>query len=115
MVKVGVLSLEDAISYGVTGPAGRGSGWSCDVRRHKPTHCTTGLSLKRLYAPGGDSYARYMNRLEEIEESLHIIEQLIDNIPAGAVQTPVKPIVRLPEGRYFQSVETGKGGSSACL
>lgn len=109
MVKVGTLSLEDAVSYGVTGPAGRGSGWSCDVRRHKPYSLYDRVEFKEVIRTGGDSYARYMNRLEEIEESLHIIEQLIDNIPAGAVRTPVKPIVRLPEGRYFQSVETGKG------
>ena len=43
------------------------------------------------------------------EEALHIIEQLIDNIPEGDVCAKVKPIIRLPEGQYFQSVEAGKG------
>jgi NADH-quinone oxidoreductase subunit C/D len=57
----------------------------------------------------GDSYARYLNRLEEIEVSLQIIEQLIDNIPEGNILATVKPVLRLPEGQYFQSVETGKG------
>jgi len=50
-----------------------------------------------------------MNRLDEIEESLHIIEQLVDNIPEGEILAKVKPIIRLPEGQYFQSVEAGKG------
>lgn len=109
MVGVGTLSLEDAISYGVTGPAGRGSGWSCDVRKHKPYSLYDQVEFKEVIRTEGDSYARYLNRLEEIEVSLHIIEQLIDNIPEGNVLATVKPVLRLPEGQYFQSVETGKG------
>lgn len=109
MVNVGHLSREDAISYGVTGPAGRGSGWSCDVRKHKPYSLYDQVEFKEVIRVKGDSYARYLNRLEEIEESLHIIEQLIDKIPEGDVLATVKPIIRLPEGQYFQSVETGKG------
>lgn len=109
MVGVGNLSLEDAISYGVTGPAGRGSGWSCDVRKYKPYSLYDQIEFKEVVRTEGDSYARYLNRLEEIEESLHIIEQLIDNIPEGNILGTVKPVLRLPEGQYFQSVETGKG------
>jgi len=109
MVGVGNLSLEEAISYGVTGPAGRGSGWACDVRKHKPYSLYDQVEFKEVIRTEGDSYARYLNRLEEIEESLYIIEQLIDNIPEGNVLATVKPVLRLPEGQYFQSVETGKG------
>lgn len=109
MVGVGNLSLEDAIGYGVTGPAGRGSGWACDVRKHKPYSLYDQVEFKEVIRTEGDSYARYLNRLEEIEESLHIIEQLIDNIPEGNILGTVKPVLRLPEGQYFQSVETGKG------
>lgn len=109
MVGVGNLSLEEAISYGVTGPAGRGSGWACDVRKHKPYSLYDQVEFKEVIRTEGDSYARYLNRLEEIEESLHIIEQMIDNIPEGNVLATVKPVLRLPEGQYFQSVETGKG------
>ena len=109
MKKVGNLSKEDAISYGVTGPAGRGSGWSCDVRKYKPYSLYNQVEFKEIIRTTGDSYARYLNRLDEIEESLHIIEQLIDNIPEGDVCAKVKPIIRLPEGQYFQSVEAGKG------
>ena len=109
MINVGCLSREDAISYGVTGPAGRGSGWSCDVRKHKPYSLYHQVEFREVIRTEGDSYARYLNRLEEIEESLLIIEQLIDNIPEGDVLATVKPVLRLPEGQYFQSVETGKG------
>lgn len=109
MVDVGTLSREDAISYGVTGPAGRGSNWSCDIRKYKPYSLYNQVEFKEIIRTEGDSYARYMNRLDEIEESLHIIEQLIDNIPEGNILGTVKPIIRIPEGQYFQSVETGKG------
>ena len=109
MVKIGNLTREDAISYAVTGPAGRGSGWSCDVRKHKPYSLYDKVDFSEIIRNEGDSYARYMNRLDEIEESLHIIEQLVDNIPEGEILAKVKPIIRLPEGQYFQSVEAGKG------
>ena len=109
MVNVGILPIEDAISYGVTGPAGRASGLSCDVRIYKPYSLYNKVEFKEVIRTEGDSYARYLNRLDEIEQSLHIIEQLIDNIPEGPIISKVKPVLKLPEGQYFQSVEAGKG------
>ena len=109
MVDIGKLKLEDAVSYAVTGPAGRASGWSCDIRKHQPYALYDKVNFKEVIRTEGDSYARYMNRLDEIEQSLCIIEQLIDNIPEGNVLTKTKAIIKLPEGEYFQSVEAGKG------
>ena len=115
MVDVGNLTREDAISYAVTGPAGRGSGFSCDVRIHKPYSLYDKVEFKEVIRTEGDSYARYMNRLDEIEQSLHIIEQLIDDIPEGEILAKVKPVIRLPEGQYYQSVEAGKGEFSVFI
>ncbi|MDR3653121.1 MAG: NADH-quinone oxidoreductase subunit C [Paludibacter sp.] len=109
MIHIGKMSKEAAISYAVTGPAGRGSGWSCDIRKHIPYSLYNKVEFKEIIRTEGDSYARYLNRLDEIEESLHIIEQLIDNIPDGDVCAKVKPIIRLPEGEYYQRVEAAKG------
>ncbi len=109
MVNIGNLSRDMAISYGVTGPAGRASGWSCDIRKYKPYSLYDKVEFKEIIRTEGDSYARYLNRLDEIEESLHIIEQLIDDIPEGEICAKVKPVLKLPEGQFFQSVETGKG------
>jgi len=109
MVTIGVLKEADAINYGVTGPAGRGSGWSCDIRKHVPYALYDKVDFKEIIRTEGDSYARYMNRLDEIEESLHIIEQLIDNIPAGEIVAKTKPIIRIPEGEYYQRVEACRG------
>ena len=109
MINVGNLTREEAITNSVTGPAGRGSGFSCDVRIHKPYSLYEKIEIKEVIRTEGDSYARYLNRLDEIEQSLHIIEQLIDDIPEGEIQAKVRAVLRIPEGQYFQSVETGKG------
>lgn len=109
MVGIGKLQTPDAISYAVTGPAGRASSWSCDVRKHQPYALYDKVDFKEIIRNEGDSYARYMNRLDEIEESLKIIEQLIDNIPEGDHCAKTKAIIKLPEGEYFQGVEAGKG------
>lgn len=109
MIKIGNLCKEDAISYAVTGPAGRASGWACDVRKYQPYALYDKVDFKEIIRTEGDSYARYMNRLDEIEESLKIMEQLIDNIPAGDYKAKTKAIIKLPEGEYYQNVEAGKG------
>lgn len=109
MVNIGNLTKEDAISYAVTGPAGRGSGWSCDIRKHIPYALYDKVEFKEIVRNECDSYARYLNRLDEIEESLHIIEQLIDNIPDGDICAKTKAIIKLPEGEYYSRVEACRG------
>jgi NADH:ubiquinone oxidoreductase 49 kD subunit 7 len=109
MVTIGNLTKEDAISYAVTGPAGRASGWSCDIRKHQPYALYDKIDFKEIIRTEGDSYARYLNRLDEIEESLHIIEQLIDNIPDGDICAKTKAIIKLPEGEYYSRVEACRG------
>lgn len=106
---IGNLSLEDAISYGVTGPSGRGSGFSCDVRKNHPYALYDQVQFQEVIRNEGDSYARYMVRMDEMRQSMNIIEQLIDNIPAGDFAVKMKPIIRLPEGEYYQRVEAARG------
>lgn len=106
---VGVLSREDAISFGATGGTGRASGWNCDVRKRLPYGVYDKVDFKEIIYTEGDSFARYMVRMDEIVESMKIIEQLIDNIPEGDYQVKVKPIIRIPEGSYFASVEGSRG------
>jgi NADH-quinone oxidoreductase subunit D len=106
---VGYLTLEDAISYGVTGPSGRGSGFSCDIRKIAPYSAYDKVNFKEILKTGGDTFARYQVRMEEFRESLSMIEQLIDNIPEGPFTAKMKPIIKLPEGEYYQRVETARG------
>ena len=106
---VGVFSREDAISFGATGATGRASGWACDVRKRMPYGVYDKVDFREVLFTEGDSFARYMVRMEEIEESMRIIEQLIDRIPEGPVQTKTKPVIRIPEGSYYAAVEASRG------
>lgn len=109
MKDIGILSLEEAISYGVTGPSGRASGWKCDIRKSHPYGVYDQVDFKEITYNKGDTFNRYMVRMDEIVESLHILEQLIDRIPEGDFAVKTKPIIKLPEGRYFKSVEAARG------
>lgn len=109
MKGVGVLSKEDAISLGTTGGTGRASGWANDVRKHHPYGLYDKVDFKEIVYTEGDSFARYMVRMDEIMESMNIIEQLIDNIPEGEFRVKTKPIIRIPEGNYSASVESSRG------
>jgi NADH-quinone oxidoreductase subunit D len=106
---IGKLSLEDAISYGVTGPSARASGFSCDVRKHEPYSAYDRVKFNEVLRTEGDTFGRYMARIDEMWESMNIIEQLIDNIPEGPYFVKMKPIIKLPEGEYYQRVETARG------
>ncbi len=106
---IGRLSPEDAISFGVTGPSGRASGFSCDVRKHEPYSAYDRVKFNEVLYNDGDTFHRYLVRMEEMRESMNIIEQLIDNIPEGQYAVKMKPIIRLPEGEYYQGVETARG------
>ena len=109
MVGVGVLSREDAISYGITGPSGRASGWACDVRKTHPYSGYEKLKFEQVVRIEGDSMARFNNRLDEVMQSAGIIEQLIDNIPEGDYLAKVPKVLKIPAGHWFQLVEGCRG------
>jgi len=106
---IGYLSKEDAISFGVTGPTGRASGFACDVRKRFPYSAYDRVDFKEIIYTEGDCFARYKARIDEMWESMKIIEQLIDNIPEGEYKEKTKAVIKLPEGEYYQRVETARG------
>lgn len=105
---IGIMSKEDAISYGVTGPSGRGSGFSCDIRKIAPYSAYPFVKFNEVLLTEGDTYARYVVRIKEMWESLNIIEQLVENIPQGTTMLELKA-VKAPKGEYYQRVETARG------
>lgn len=109
MVGVGHLSKEDAISWSVTGPSGRASGWACDVRKTDPYSIYGELDFEQVVRTEGDSMARFKVRMEEMEQSAKIIEQLIDNIPEGEYCVKVPKVIKLPVGHWFRTVEGCRG------
>ena len=101
----GPMSLEDCINYAVTGPAGRASGWKNDVRKNHPYDMYDKVKWEQCTLTGCDSMDRYLVHIEEMYQSLAIIEQLIDNIPEGDFYVKQKPIIKCPEGQWYFSVE----------
>src|ERR1700712_824674 len=109
MKGVGYLSAEDAISFGCTGPTARGSGVACDIRKLYPYEIYDRLEFDEILETAGDSFARYMVRIREMNQSIRIIEQLIDNIPEGDFQAKTKAVLKLPKGEFYSRVETARG------
>lgn len=109
MKGVGILSKEDAISYGCTGPTARGSGVNCDIRKLYPYEVYSDLQFDEIIETGGDCFARYLVRFREMRQSLSIVEQLIDNIPEGDFQAKTKAVLKLPKGEFYTRIETARG------
>ena len=109
MENIGVLTRHDAISWAVTGPNGRGSGWACDVRKCAPYSIYPELEFDEIVRTEGDSMARFKVRMDEMEQSARIIAQLIDNIPEGDYCVKVPKVIKLPVGHWFKMVEGCRG------
>lgn len=106
---VGILSKEDAISYGCTGGTGRASGWHNDVRKNHPYDVYGKVDFDEITYNGSDCMDRYMVRMKEMEQSVRILEQLIDNIPEGDFYIKQKPVIKVPEGSWYTSCEGSRG------
>lgn len=105
---LGALSREDALSYGVTGPMLRACGVPLDLRRTEPYSIYDKLDFEIPTENGGDVWARFRIRFREMHESLKIIQQLIDQIPAGEVKAGKLP-KNVPKGEYYSAVESARG------
>jgi NADH-quinone oxidoreductase subunit D len=89
---VGVVSREMAIDYGLSGPNLRGSGVNWDLRKNQPYLCYPDLNFDIPVGSVGDSYDRYLVRMEEIRQSMRILEQCVEKIPGGADNRSQEPI-----------------------
>lgn len=106
---VGPMDLTNCINYGVTGPAGRAAGWKNDVRKYHPYGVYDRVDFQQITLTHGDSMDRYYVHIQEMYQSISIIEQLIDNIPEGDWYVKQKPIIKVPEGQWYFSVEGASG------
>lgn len=107
--KVGVMDKKNCISYGVTGCSGRASDWRSDVRKNHPYALYGEVDFEEIVCDTRDSMGRYYNRIEEIKQSIRIIEQLIDNIPEGDFYIKQKPVIKVPQGQWYFSTEGSRG------
>jgi NADH-quinone oxidoreductase subunit D len=106
---IGLISAEMCRKYGATGPVIRGSGVPYDVRKVEPYSVYPKFDFKIPVYPECDSMARYLVHMDEMEQSLRIIEQALDQIPAGPVMGKVPRVLRLPPGDYCYAVEAARG------
>ncbi|GIW74640.1 MAG: NADH-quinone oxidoreductase subunit D [Phycisphaerales bacterium] len=112
---IGVLSKEDAIRWSITGPMARSAGVARDLRKDAPYLCFAdnwdgqGAEPVRFMVPvadQGDVYTRFLVRLEEIKQSVKIIDQLIDNIPQGPINAfSDSKVVKPPKSEVYGSIE----------
>ena len=104
-VKIGVLHKEDALSYGVTGPMLRASGVNWDLRKARPYMGYEQYDFDVPVREEGDTYARYIVRIQEMRESLKIIEQALNKLPLGPVNSDNRKYVPPPRSEIGVSME----------
>ena len=107
---IGPLSVDMCRKYGATGAVLRGSGQAYDVRRAEPYSVYPEFDFEIPTSTACDSMGRYLVRMEEMNQSLRIIEQALDKLPSGPVMAEKVPrIVKLPAGDYCYAVEAARG------
>ncbi|HUE71304.1 MAG TPA: NADH dehydrogenase (quinone) subunit D [Pirellulaceae bacterium] len=103
---VGVLTAEEATNWSATGPVARASGVTRDLRKDEPYLAYGDLDFKVCCAKAGDCFARYYVRMAEMRESLKIIEQALENIPAGPINIGIDERTTLPDKQdVYQTIE----------
>jgi NADH-quinone oxidoreductase subunit D len=95
-VGIGKLTADEAVAWGLSGPSLRGSGVAWDIRKKQPYSSYDKFAFDIPTRPEGDVYARYLVRVEEMRQSLHIVQQAMDGLPEGPVKANA-PHVVLPD------------------
>ena len=106
---IGVISGKEAIEWGLTGPVLRGSGMKHDVRKDRPYGGYEEFDFDVPVGENGDTYDRYLVRLEEMHQSRRIIQQVLDRLPDGPVRGKVPKIVKPPVGEYYSGIDGPRG------
>jgi NADH-quinone oxidoreductase subunit D len=106
---VGILPGETAISCGISGPVARASGIKWDLRRADPYSIYDRFEFDIPTGENGDCYDRYRIRIEEMKQSLRILEQAMKDVPAGSFKADVPHVIRPPAGEAYAHIEAPKG------
>jgi len=104
-----VLSREQALNYGATGFVLRASGVDWDIRRDRPYDAYADFDFDVMTRSGGDVFDRMVCRLDEVRQSLRIIEQCLDGLPEGDIKAKMPKVLRVPEGEACGIVESARG------
>ena len=104
-VDIGVVTKEEALNWGFTGPMLRGSGVAWDLRKSQPYEVYADMDFDIPVGKTGDCYARYLVRMEEMRQSLKIMKQAIQQMPGGPVKVDDRKIAPPPRGEMKSSME----------
>jgi NADH-quinone oxidoreductase subunit D len=102
---VGVITAEEALALGVTGPILRSTGYAWDLRRDEPYLAYDQVDFDVIVGSYGDCFDRYAIRLNEIRESIRIVRQIVDKMPAGDYRSQDKKVTPPPRARIDESME----------
>jgi NADH-quinone oxidoreductase subunit D len=105
MVGVGVISTEEALALGVTGPILRSTGFAWDLRVAQPYLAYDEVDFDVIYTENGDCFDRYRIRLYEIQESIRIVRQCVERMPRGDYRVQDKKVTPPPRARIDESME----------
>lgn len=106
---IGILSSEKALSYGCSGAVLRASGVSYDVRKDDPYSIYDRFDFDIPVGTVGGCFDRYRLKMEEMTQSLRILEQAVETFPDGPYRSQAKAAYKLPRGSYYSQVETARG------
>jgi NADH-quinone oxidoreductase subunit D len=106
---VGVLTIEDCKDLGVTGPMIRASGLKWDIRKAMPYSGYENFEFEVPTGENGDTYDRYLVRMQEMRQSVRIIRQAAERLPAGPIMAKVPKVIKPPVGEVYHSIEAPKG------
>jgi NADH-quinone oxidoreductase subunit D len=106
---LGVVDRATALRMCLTGPPLRATGIPYDIRRAHPYSVYPELEFEIPTRQEGDSYARYLLHLDEIKQSIHIIDQVLHRMPDGPVMAKIPRLIRIPPGRAFVAIESPRG------
>ena len=106
---IGVISAGDAVGLGLCGPPLRGSGVYRDVRKDEPYAAYDELDFDVPLGTRGDTYDRYLIRLEEFRQSIRIIRQALDGLPEGPIMGKVPRLIKPKAGETYHAIESPKG------
>jgi NADH-quinone oxidoreductase subunit D len=106
---VGVISGPEAIAIGLSGPALRGSGVPRDIRKDEPYAAYEEFQFDVPIGERGDTYDRYLVRLEEFRQATRILRQALDGLPEGPIVGKVPRLIKPPAGETYHAIESPKG------
>jgi NADH-quinone oxidoreductase subunit D len=106
---VGYISVEDCMSFSITGPVLRGSGVAWDLRKAQPYSSYEDFDFDIPIGTAGDTFDRYVVRVEEMRQSIRIIRQAMEGLPEGPIIAKVPKVLRPPAGEVYMSIEAPKG------